>query len=211
MNLCALSLAVLLLSAAVTPAHAAGTGETWQRTYELEALGSYEDASSLLYSVPRGERGYTWELRRGWLHYLEGDLSASVEAYQAAVRFEPLAVEPRQGLLLPLLADRRWVDAVTAAHGVLAIDADNSLASGRLAWAQYNLGRYAEAEDSYRQALAAYPSDVDLRAGLGWSQLQQGRSDEARAAFDAVLAIAPAHASAGEGQLASQGLSTSGD
>jgi tetratricopeptide (TPR) repeat protein len=194
---------VLLIAGAWVPSALAQSGpQAWQRSYELEALGSYDDALTSLYAVPTAQRGYTWELRRGWLLYLDAEHDAAVQAYQQAVRLEPTAVEPRLGLLLPLLADLRWVDAVTAAHGVLALDADNALAMGRLAWAQYNLGRYDEALDSYQLALASFPSDVDLRSGLGWCELQLGRSDGARRAFEAVLAIAPQHASAMAGLAA---------
>ncbi len=202
MSLRTLTLAVMLAVSLPTAAIAGSASDTWQRSYELEALGSYDDALTAIYSVPSSRRGYTWELRRGWLLYLGGEQAEAVKAYQAAVHLEPLAIEPRLGLILPLLAERRWVDAVTAARAVLAIDADNTLALGRLAWAQYNLGRYVEAQEAYSQALAAYPSDVDLRAGLGWTQLQLGRSAEARANFDAVLEVAPRHASALEGREA---------
>ncbi len=199
MHLPILSTCLLILSLASAPAVATDRVNPWQRSYELEALGSYDEALNTLYGVPTSARAYTWELRRGWLLYLAGDHGEAIEAYRAAVHLEPEALEPRLGLLLPLLADRRWVDAASAADGALALDEDNAIALGRLAWAQYNLGRYAEAEAAYALALADFPSDVDLRAGLGWCLLRQGRLDDAERAFEAVLVVAPQHAGALEG------------
>ncbi len=185
----------------------AGNAESWQRSYDLEAQADFEDALTALYGVPSGSRGYTWELRRGWLLYLKGEHDLAIGAYQAAIHAEPGAVEPRLGLLLPQLADRRWKDAEATARSVLRLDADNATATSRLAWALYNLGRYGEAERQYLAASKAYPADVDLRAGLGWSQLMQGRETEARTNFQRVLDIAPEHRVAGEGMAALAGRS----
>jgi tetratricopeptide (TPR) repeat protein len=205
MKLRPLALALVLLLAPA--AHAVDHSRAWQRSYDLESQGGYEDALTALYAVPTQARSYTWELRRGWLLYLDGEHDLAVGAYQAAVRAQPSAVEPRLGLLLPQLADRRWKDAEATARSVLRLDADNATATGRLAWALYNLGRYAEAERQYHAALRAYPADVDLRAGLGWSQLMQDRAAEARATFQEVLDIAPEHRVAGEGMAAVGGQS----
>ncbi len=160
-----------------------------------------------MYVVPSHARGYTWELRRGWLLYLEGEYDLAIGAYQAAVHAEPRAVEPRLGLLLPQLQARKWVDAEATARAVSRLDADNVIATSRLAWALYNLGRYDEAEQRYLAALAAYPADVDSRAGVGWSLLMQGRVDEARATFRQVLDVAPQHVAAGDGMATVPGRS----
>ena len=71
--------------------------------------------------------------------------------------------------------------------------------NSRLAYIQYNMGHYADAADRYRRILALYPSDVEMRAGLGWAELKQGNADEARRTFEAVLRVAPGHGSAREG------------
>ncbi len=199
-----ITLALLLCAAS---AQADSGTNPWQRSYDLESQQSYQDALTALYAVPTARRGYTWQLRRGWLLYLDGEHAEAIQAYQAATRLAPDAIEPRLGLLLPQLAERRWADAESTARAVLRLDRDNALANGRLAWALYNLGRHAEAEQAYQAALAAYPSDADLRAGLGWSQLQQGRTEQARASFQRVLEVAPEHEVAGEGVEALDGNS----
>jgi Flp pilus assembly protein TadD len=62
--------------------------------------------------------------------------------------------------------------------------------------------KFADAEAAYRTVLAAAPSDVDARAGLGWSQLKLGRSKEAQATFAELLGYAPKNALALDGMKA---------
>ncbi len=83
-------------------------------------------------------------------------------------------------------------------EGALAIDPHNYLALSRKAYAQYMLGRYAEAATTYRAVPDLYPSDVEMRSGLGWSLLKAGRGDAA-AEFRQVLDLAPEYATAKTG------------
>jgi len=47
--------------------------------------------------------------------------------------------------------------------------------------------------------LARYPSDADVRAGLGWCLFKQGKRAEARREFVQALASAPRSKSIAEG------------
>ena len=110
------------------------------------------------------------------------------------------AIEPRVGVLLPQQALRRYSDIETQARAVLAIEPHNYLATLRLAFAYYSSGRYAEAVGLYAALKDLYPSDADVRSGLGWSLLKSGRSAEAIRELRELLSIHPRHA------LAKQGL-----
>ena len=56
----------------------------------------------------------------------------------------------------------------------------------------------------YRKLRDLYPSDHDVRSGLGWSLLKLGRNQEAAQEFKDLLAINPSHV------LAKQGLTATG-
>jgi tetratricopeptide (TPR) repeat protein len=181
-------------------AFGADVPDLYQRSYELEATGGYRTALSTLDQLPGSEKGaYTYLLRRGWLLYLDGQLDASLRAYDQAVAAEPEAIEPLLGRMLPLLAARRWADAEATGQQVLARDPRSYLGRSRTAWATYNLGRNDAAAALYRGLVADYPADVEMRAGLGWALLGQGKKADAAKAFEAVLRVAPKHASAREG------------
>jgi tetratricopeptide (TPR) repeat protein len=176
------------------PPESEGT-EQWQRSYEREAAGQLAEALAALDALPQGRKGeYLALARRGWLLYRLGRSDAAVDAYQRAAAAAPGAVEPRVGLLLPLSALRRWNELAAAAKEVLSLEPRSYYGTLRLAFAHYNLGRFGEAATLYAQLKASYPSDLEVRSGLGWSLLKQGKTAEAAREFRELLAVSPRHA-----------------
>jgi Flp pilus assembly protein TadD len=111
-------------------------------------------------------------------------------------------VEPKLGLTLPLLAQKRWRDLERACRDVLAVDAPNATARARLAHALYALGNYPDSAAAYRKLIADYPSVLDHQTGLGWALLRMGRRAEAHRLFQGVLAVSPDNANARAGLAA---------
>jgi len=183
------------------PGRAAETsGERYRSSYTHEAKGEYTQALADIDALSRSERQtYAYHLRRGWLLYLLGQHWDAIESYRAASKLEPKAIEPLLGLMLPKAALLLWLDVLVTGKAVRSKDPHNYLATSRMAWAYYRLGRFSDAAQYYRQLLELYPADVEMRAGLGWSQLKQGKLSAARSTFEAVLAIAPDHATATQG------------
>lgn len=178
----------------------AGAAEVYQQSYALEAQQDFRGALATLQSAPSAERNkYVFQLRTGWLCYLVGKLDESVAAYRRAVGQAPKALEPRLGLLLPLMAARRWEETVNEAQALLRLDPKSYLGRSRFAFALYSLGRFENAEGVYRDVLTDYPADVEMLTGLGWAQLKQEKRAEATRTFRAVLEFVPANASAREG------------
>lgn len=177
-----------------------GAADQFQRSYDSEAAGKNQDALAALDTLPAPQHdGYVAQLRRGWLLYKLGKHAEAVDAYGKAVAAEPRSVEARVGALLPAMALRRWADVESGAREVQKIDPGNYLAGLRLAFAVYSLGRYPEAVTLYRKLLESYPSDVEVRSGLGWSLLKAGKGTEAAAELRAVLDISPRNALAADG------------
>ena len=186
-------------------AHADDTPDRYRDSYAHEAQGKYAEALEDIDGMSSSQRKtYVYQLRRGWLLYLLGRHWDSIEAYRAAIALKPKAVEPRLGLMLPEMALLMWLDAIATGKTVLELDPLNYLANSRMAWANYSLGRYGDVEALYRKLLGAYPSDYEMRAGLGWSLLKQGEYAAALSEFDAVLTIAPDYATAQEGRKAAR-------
>jgi len=187
----AIALSVLLCAGLV---HAS----TLTTSYQREAQGDYTGARSALPS-PDEVDATILGMRSGWLHYLDGDYDNAVRAYQAVIRYQPSIVEARLGLTLPLMAQAKWVDVLTQCDAILTAHPGEPTAGSRRAWALYNLGRFAESEAAYADLLVRYPTDVELRAGLGWAQCRQGDTPRAQATFATVLSLDETHASALEG------------
>lgn len=175
----------------------------YQASYDLEAARNYTAAERQLQELAAlGDDSYTRHLRQGWLRYHAGAYASALEAYGVAIDKEPDSIEARQGVLLPLLALRRWSDAEAACRALLERAPADYLGSSRLAYVLYSTGRYGEAAVAYRAVLRHYPSDVEMRAGLGWSLLKEGDRAGAKEAFTEVLRVAPSHVSAAQGLAA---------
>lgn len=190
----------LSLTLAGAAAAADPVADAYRQSYAHEAKGELLDALAVLDALPKAQRGtYLYQLRRGWLLYLLGRPWDAIEAYRAAGKLEPKAIEPLLGLMLPEATLLLWLDVVETGRAVRAKDPHNYTATSRMAWAYYSLGRYGDAERYYLELLELYPSDVEMRVGLGWSQLGQGRRQAARVSFEAVLQAAPDHPTAARG------------
>ena len=198
------TVAAVLLAA--TPLDAGKGASAYQRSYELEAAGNYQGAIDALMRAPSNEQSrYVFQLRLGWLNYLAGRLDRSIQSYRRAVGQAPAAIEPRLGLMLPLMAARRWLEAGRVGREVLDRDPKSYLARSRLAFASYSAGRYDEAASLYASVLADYPADAEMLVGLGWAQLKAGKRTEATRTFRAVVSFAPGHPQAQAGLRASNG------
>ncbi len=187
----------------------AGAGDSsadlFQKSYDSEAVGKVQDALGALDQLPPERReGYVALLRRGWLLYKLGRNQEAIEAYGKAISISPRSVEARVGALAPQMAMRRWADAEAGARELLKLDPGNYLAGLRLAFSVYSLGRYPESAAIYRKLLDSYPSDVEVRAGLGWACLKSGKAADAAREFREVLEIAP------KNTLALDGLKAAG-
>ena len=194
----------IVLVALTSTALAATPAEIYTRSYALEAKGEYEAALRALQDLPKTKQTYVFRLRSGWLLYLAGREFDAMEEYRRAVTLAPDAVEPLLGLMLPQMALKLWLDTRATGKLVLALDPHNYTAHARMAWASYSLGRYDEAAEHYRHNLELYPSDLEMRAGVGYCLLQNGDKARAAAEFREVLEVAPEHASAQAGLLAAE-------
>ena len=192
-----LALALLLLApGAARAGKRMNNSRSYKESYRLEAKRDYSGALRALEGI-RGQRSsYFLQLRVGWLRYLAGKQRGSIRAYRAAVALRPRAVEPYLGLMLPQMASRRWKDALKTGRQAVRRAPGNVVASTRMAWILFNLGRHAESVRVYRHLLEQYPSNLELRRGLGWALLKQGKAGQARQVFDGVLQYSPSDTSA---------------
>ncbi len=195
------AICLMLALSAMAPAISAGAARVpgsaadaalFQESYDHEGAGNNQQALAALDKLsPDKGRSYIALLRKGWLQYRLGRNDLAIDDYRKAIAMAPKAVEPRLGILLPLLADKQWSLVEKHARDVLRLDAENYLATLRLAFALYSQNNFAEAEPLYRKVVSAYPSDTEARAGLGWTLLKLRKNKEAAAVFQALLDFAP--------------------
>lgn len=188
------------LALAAGPAFAQSSdADAIRQSYRYEKSGKYQQALKVMAGMSDVQSSYFLVLRRGWLLYLTGQYEDSARAYATSATKNPKAIEPLLGQMLPVMALRRWKDAAAIGYRVLKRAPNNYLANSRIAWCDYNLGRFAEARARYQAVLALFPGDFEMRSGYAWSLLKLGQKEAARQHFQLALAIAPDYTSAQTG------------
>jgi len=172
--------------------------KAFEKSYQLEKEGKYEDALAVLKSVYQ-EKSYEINLRLGYLAYLSGKFTESIAYYNNAVNKYPLSVEARLGLVLPLSAMGNWNQIIDHYNKILEIDPKNSLINYRLGVIYYERKQYDKAELYLKKVINLYPFDHDTLLMLGWVELQQGSYSQAKLLFNKALMAKPADASAKQG------------
>ncbi|MGD8320298.1 MAG: hypothetical protein PVJ02_07585 [Gemmatimonadota bacterium] len=164
----------------------------YRSSFEHERAQDYQNSIRALAPVYEAyPAGYTVNLRMGWLFYLNGNYANSVAHYEVATTSAPLALEPKLGHLLPLLAQGRWTEAEALAYQVVSVDHYNYYGNLRLAVA---LRMQGKAEAAYQIALkmvGAYPTDLPYLVELANIQDARGDTDEARRLFGEILILDP--------------------
>lgn len=197
------SLVIALAGAAL--AQPSSTADPLASSYKLEAGKDLAGAiRQVRLAVEAAPSAYFPRIRLAYLDALAGDQAGAAAAYHDAAQLAPGAVEPLLGEQLALVTLGRWDDAERVGRQLMRLDPESYLGRSRLAWTLYNKHDYRGAAALYAAVVAAYPSDLELRTGLGWSLLALGRRADAARAFQEVLAMMPSHEGATRGLAAAR-------
>ncbi|NBR86268.1 MAG: hypothetical protein EB141_00170 [Verrucomicrobia bacterium] len=123
---------------------------------------------------------YLSELRSGWSEYQKGNHTNSLAHYSAAQSAQPRSLEPKLGLLLPLLATQQFAAAEALAREILRDNKSHYLAHLRLATALRLQNKLRAADSVLARALQFYPSDTDLLLERGLVKRAQNQLAAAR-------------------------------
>ncbi|WP_455220631.1 tetratricopeptide repeat protein [Kaarinaea lacus] len=166
--------------------------DPWTESYRLEGLYQYEAANNALNSVAsKDPKNELLLLRRGWLEYLAGNHSKSIEYYKKAANANSQSLEAQLGMMLPLMAQQRWREAMLNANKVLEAAPWNYHAHIRLMSCEQALKQWSTLEKHAQQVAARYPTDASVWVFLGRARHHLGNKDSARNAYEKVLQLVP--------------------
>lgn len=168
------------------------------RSYEAENDGKYDDAILELTKI-YDEHSYEINLRLGWLSYLAGSYTESLEYYQKAIDLKPYAIEPRFGYILPLNALGNMTQVEDQYKKILSIDPMNTRANYWLGMIYYNREDYPNALKYFDLVINLYPFDFDSTIMCAWTNFKMQNLREAKAFFQQALLIRPGDQVALEG------------
>lgn len=164
--------------------------EAYHASYRYEKAQNYLDAIRTMAPVIDAyPKGYTANLRLGWLHYLRGAHASARAHYEAAIKVAPDSLEARLGLLLPLLAQERYAEAEAVARQVVRVDPANYYGNLRLAFALRLQDKPAVAEEILARQLAFYPTDIQLLTE--WGLVKVAQDQPAERIFNDILTLDP--------------------
>lgn len=161
----------------------------WQESYRLEKLYQYDAALSSLKNISSNNEFVL--LRRGWLNYLKGSHSESINNYKKSLSKNGKSLDARLGIILPLLAQQRWREASLNANKALKVAPWNYYAHIRLMAAEQALKQWKQLQKHAKIAHQHFPSDSTFIVYLARANLKLGNKDEAQAWYKKLLELAP--------------------
>ena len=171
----------------------------YHKSFLYEKNGDYANAIRAIMPVYKNyPKGYTVNLRLGWLYYLLGNYKNSKMHYKKAMEIIPTSVEAMLGYSLPLMAQQKWKEVEQLLYKLLKIDYYNYYGNLRLSIALRNLGKFKDAEQIARKMLAIYPSNVSFLLELAISLYYQGKTTYAKSIFKDIITLDPENNTAKE-------------
>ena len=163
----------------------------WQESYRLESNYQYDAALNALNGVSSDSELVF--LRRGWLNYLKGSHSKSIDYYNKAINKNGKSLDARLGIILPLMAQQRWREAASNANKVLKVAPWNYHAHARLMATEEALKQWSQLEKHARSVTERYPSDVDALIFLARAYRQLGNENAAAQSYKKALELVPSN------------------
>lgn len=171
----------------------------WSESYRLEALGKYAEAQAAIESLASQAPANEFALvRSAWLAYLQGKYAEAEKRYQSAQAANPRSLDARLGLMLPRMAQYRWLDAIAAGREILAESAWDYTAHTRIMACEEAMSRWDDLAKHAAEVAGRYPSDATVL--VYWARAEAARRNTARAKalYLQVLERVPGHIEAGK-------------
>jgi len=133
----------------------------YAKSYDYELSGQYKEAIKVLAPLyDKYPKGYTLNLRFGWLFYLNKSYADAIKYYKKASLSNSYALDPRLGLTRVYLKMNSLEEAQTVASELLKIDYYNYYANIYMIQALNAQKKYDVSIEIIKKMLALYPTDI---------------------------------------------------
>jgi len=157
---------LLLLLILLTPIFAKETGLTfiknaYFKSYDYEKVGQYQEAIKVLVPLyKKYPKGYTLNLRFGWLFFLNKKYNNAIEYYNKAALVKPYSIEPKLGLIKTYLNTYQYQKAENVGNSILKVDYYNYYGNFYTIRSLIYQKKYPSALKISKKMLAIYPTDI---------------------------------------------------
>jgi len=131
------------------------------KSYDYEQMGKYSEAIKVLAPLyNKYPKGYTLNLRFGWLFYLNKNYNNAIKYYENASIINTYALDPKLGLIRIYLDTYSYTKAESISYQILKIDYYNYYANLYLIKSLIAQSKYDTAQKITVKMLNVYPTDV---------------------------------------------------
>ena len=165
--------------------------ESYFKSYDYEKMGRYEEAIKVLVPIyKKYPKGYTLNLRLGWLFYLDKKYNDAIKYYKKASILNTYALDPRIGLIRIHLDRYDYEKAEHISYEVMKIDYYNFYANLYAIKALILQKKYDIALKITRKMLALYPTNISYLEQLAIIY-KQTNSKYLKQLYDDILTLDP--------------------
>lgn len=131
------------------------------KSYDYEQMGKYTEAIKVLSPIyKKYPKGYTLNLRLGWLFYLQKKYADSIKYYKKASLINTYALDPKLGLIRIYLDTQKYSEAEVTSQELLKVDYYNYYANLYMVKALIAEDKTKTAQEIINKMLALYPTDI---------------------------------------------------
>jgi len=166
--------------------------QIYYKSYNYEKMGDYKDAIKVLIPLyNKYPKGYTLNLRLGWLFYLNKNYDNSIKHYQKASISLPYSLEPKLGIIRDYIAMQDFKNALKTGNIILREDYYNYYGNYYEILALKGMKDYKDALNIAEKMITLYPTSVLFLNSLGEIYYKEGKKDLAKKIFNDVLILDP--------------------
>lgn len=192
------SAVILLIAFTASAQNETVIRKAYKDSYAQEYNKLYGEAIATLNKV-HDDNSYEFNLRLGWLYYMNKNYTQSQQFYQKATSLKPYSIEAKLGLVKPLSVLESWDKVLQVYEEILKIDPQNYTANYWAAVILYNRKKYEQASKLLEKIVNLYPFEYDGNHLLAWSYYFMNKHNDAKALFNKALLYKPDDASSLEG------------
>ena len=189
---------ILLIALSVNAQNEIVVRKAYKDSYMQENNKLYGEAIATLNRV-HDDNSYEYNLRLGWLYYMNKNYTQSQQYYQKASSLKPYSIEAKLGLVKPLSVLENWDKVLQVYEEILKIDPQNYTANYWAAVIFFNRKKYEQATKLLEKIVNLYPFEYDGNHLLAWSYYYMNKPNDAKALFNKALLYKPDDASSLEG------------
>lgn len=168
--------------------------DPWAESYRLENAGKYAEAQAAIEPlIARQPNNDFAVMRSAWLLYLQGKHAEAEKRYLKAAELNPRSLEAWLGVMLPQMAQYRWVDAMKSGRKVLAESAWNYTAHVRIMICEEAMSRWNDLAKHAAQVSLRYPADATLLVYAARAEAALRNTRKAKNLYGQVLERIPGH------------------